>query len=84
MAGKKKPTQSKNSRSSRKVTTSSYEKKTRPIKEFIWLEEGSPRQREVHKMCEIIETKKQFGKTYFKYSNPKLMNNDSKVEDCDA
>lgn len=83
MAGKKKPTQSKNSRSSRKVTTS-YEKKARPIKEFIWLEEGSPRQIEVHQMCEIIETKKQFGKTYFKYSNPKLINTESKAEDCEA
>lgn len=81
MAGKKKSTQSKNSRSSRKMVTS-YEKKVRPVKEFIWLEAGSPRQKEVHQLCEIIETKKQFGKTYYKYSNPKLATASKFEADC--
>lgn len=82
MAGKKKPTQSKNSRSSRKMTTS-YQKKVKPIKEFVWLEAGTPRQKEVHQLCEIIEEKKQYGKTYFKYQNPKLLNKTTGCqEDC--
>lgn len=81
MAGKKKSTQSKNSRSSRKVVTS-YEKKVRPVKEFVWLEAGSPRQQEVHQLCEIVETKKQFGKTYYKYPNPKLASVSKFEADC--
>ena len=81
MAGKKKSTQSKNSRSSRKVVNS-YQKKVKPVKEFIWLEAGSPRQKEVHQLCEIIETKKQFGKTYYKYSNPKLATTPKFEADC--
>ena len=72
MAGKKKSTQSKNSRSSRKMVTS-YEKKVRPVKEFVWLEAGSPRQKEVQELCGVIESKRQFGKTYYKYRNPKLV-----------
>lgn len=81
MAGKKKSTQSKNSRSSRKMVTN-YQKRVKPVKEFIWLEAGSPRQQEVHQLCGIVETKKQFGKTYYKYPNPKLATQCVVGEDC--
>lgn len=81
MAGKKKSTQSKNSRSSRKMVID-YQKRVKPVKEFIWLEAGSPRQQEVHQLCEIVETKKQFGKTYYKYPNPKLATAPKFEADC--
>lgn len=62
---------SKNSRSSRK-TVNVYEKKVRKKKEFVWLEVGCPRQKEVHELCngEILEQKESFGKDYYKYKNP--------------
>lgn len=81
MAGKKKSTQSKNSRSSRKVVVD-YQERVKPVKEFIWLEAGSPRQQEVHQLCEIVETKKRFGKTYYKYLNPKLVTEPKFEADC--
>ena len=76
MAGR----QSKNSRSSRKVTNS-YQPKVRKKKEVIWLEVGTPREREVHQMQGALAYKTKFGKEYALYNNPALSGQSRLVDD---